>query len=70
MWTVMEVLAYNGERGIAYDHVTETSYHFKSGDVVEEDLGALKSGCSVLVGGNGVIECADRSFVRMYCETD
>lgn len=70
MWTVMNVIAFNGQRGIAEDRVNGTTYQFTADQVKPNDIGRIKAGGTILITRDGYIEESTASFVRMYGHSD
>lgn len=62
----MTVLAFNGERGIALDRITNETVQFDASQVKRIDLLRITQGSSVLVTPEGYIEESVASFMRLY----
>lgn len=63
-YTLATVVAYNGERGIAYDHY-DNAIHFAIKDVHPQDRPHLREGSNVMYNSmTGRIELADGNFSR------
>jgi hypothetical protein len=63
MFTKATIVAWNGERGIAYDYL-ETPIYFTKEQVHPNDILGLDIGGNILYNGSGQIELVTNSFSR------
>ena len=63
MFTKATIVAWNGERGIAYDYL-ENPIHFTKEQVHARDLLGLDIGKEILYNGYGQVELVSNSFLR------
>lgn len=66
MWTVIDIIAFNGERGIATNRLTDETVHFYASQVKQCDVPKLQGGSVALITDSGYIEHAGASFRRLY----
>ena len=63
MFTKAKIVAWNGERGVAYDAL-DTAIHFTRAQVHPSDVIAIDVGVDVLYNQYGTVELASSSFLR------
>lgn len=68
MFTVYDVIAFNGERGIAYDRIEGAPYRFNASNIALNSRRSVREGSVVLLLPGGVLEDAIRHFRRFYGE--
>lgn len=68
-YTIAIVVAWNGERGVAYDSY-ENNIHFTVNHVHPDDVLALDIGSKIVYCNNMSIELVTSSFVRFSEEVE